>query len=37
MIELLEALSMLTAAVQMGCFALVAAIFPIWAIQALSE
>lgn len=36
-IQLCEALAMLMAAIQMGCVAILAATFPVWAIQALTE
>lgn len=37
MIEFYEALSLLMAAIQMGCMAFLAAAVPVWAVEALSE
>lgn len=35
--QFLEALSLLMAAIQMGCIAFLAAAVPMWAVEALSE
>lgn len=36
-VQLWEALSLLMAAIQMGCIAFLAAAIPMWAVEALSE